>query len=130
MSTGTTTITKFARYVLVGVASNVSAFIAYLGLTAVGVPYVLAMTLVYCMALLFAFSANRKWTFQSSGAVDRRLIVRYLQCYGVGYIVNAVMLVVLVNHFGMNHRVAQGCLIILIACGLFQAQRKWVFVTR
>ena len=128
MNKGTTTITKFARYVVVGVASNVTAYLAYLGLTAIGVPYVLAMTLVYCMALIFSFSINRQWTFQDTGAIDKRLIMRYLQCYGLGYIANAVMLVVLVTYLGVSHKIAQACLIIIIACGLFQAQRKWVFV--
>lgn len=129
LSTRSTTVAEFARYVIVGLASNIIAYIAYLLLKAAGVAYVLAMTLAYCFVLIFTFSANRKWTFRGATGVDKRFVVRFLQCYGLAYLVNAGMLMILVAHYGVSHQIAQGCLIILIAIGLYHAQRKWVFVS-
>jgi putative flippase GtrA len=117
---------QFSRYLVVGLASNLIAYLAYLLLTSLSIEHKLAMTAVYWAAVAQSFYFNWKWTFEyrrrPSGA-----FVRYLVAYFFGYVLNISALWLLVDLLRFPHQLVQGILICLVAAFLFLLQRYWVF---
>ena len=121
-----TTRTQCMRYVVVGLSSNVTIYIAYLAITNLGLGSKLAMTLLYSVGVMQTFVLNKKWTFKHGGAT-RPALVRYASAYAAGYVINFLALMVLVDQSGLSHQLVQGFMIFLLAGMLFLVQKFWVF---
>lgn len=117
---------QFLKYALVGFGSNVVLYILYLLITNLGIGHKSAVSVLYLIGVLQTFLFNRSWTFDYKG---RRIgtFWRYMITYATGYLVNISMLVLLVDKMGLPHQIVQAVLIIVIAAGIFGAQRLWVF---
>jgi len=114
------------RYFIVGACSNALLFLIYLLLTSYGIGYKTAMTLLYITGVTQGFIFNKKWTFSHHGAI-RNAFWRYIVAYGVGYLVNLTILAICVDVFKLPHQYVQGGSALIIAAGLFLAQKFWVF---
>jgi putative flippase GtrA len=119
---------QFLRYAVVGLASNGLLFLLYLGLTGLGMGHKTAMTLLYAAGVLQTFVFNKRWSFRHGGAATPAL-VRYAAAYGIGYVVNYIALLVLVDRWGLPHQWVQFFMVGFIAVMLFALQRYWVFRT-
>jgi putative flippase GtrA len=126
--TGSIALVQFSKYALVGIASNVVLYIAYIGLTYIGMGHKLAMTLLYAAGVAQTFAVNRAWTFSHRGRYERTFI-RYCLAYLFGYLTNLGALYLLVDLLRYPHQIVQGMMIILLAVMLFLIQRHWVFRT-
>ena len=116
------------RFIIVGLSSNVLLFLLYLLATSHGIGHTTAMTLLYLIGIIQTFVFNRKWTFSHNGPVANTLF-RYLTVYGAGYLVNLTILTTFVDAMGWPHQYVQAVTIIILAVGLFLAQKYWVFPT-
>lgn len=118
--------TQLIRYVIVGLASNAVIYVAYVVLTQFGVGPKLAMSMLYCVGVLQTFVFNKKWTFRFQGAAAPTL-VRYATVYAMGYAIQFLALMWLVDQMGLPHQWVMGVLILMVALLLFMAQKFWVF---
>jgi putative flippase GtrA len=120
------TITQLLRYAIVGLASNAVGYLLYLGLTGMGMGHKLAMSLLYGVGVLQTFIFNKKWTF---GNDDKHgvVFIRYCVSYGLGYIINIVVLLIFVDKLGYRHEIVQGVMILSLAVMLFFLQKYFVF---
>ncbi|SRR6266540_2029093 len=116
------------RFGVVGLASNALLYLLYLAATAVGIEPKVAMSLLYIIGVLQTFILNKQWTFRHEGHV-RRTAIRYWAAYATLYVANIVLLIVFVDIAGLDHRVVQGILILVIGLVLFALQKYWVFRT-
>lgn len=121
-----TLLRQIARYGVVGLLSNGLGYVLYLLLTFWGLGPKLTMSLLYVVGVLQTFFFNKKWTFQHDGGLSIAF-VRYLLVYAVGYFVNLAVLLVFVDLYGWSHQYVQGAMILILALGLFVAQKLWVF---
>jgi putative flippase GtrA len=120
------TAAQFCRYASVGVLTNVGAYLLYLGMTVRGFAPALSATASFAAALIVGFALNRKVTFASTG--DSRLsLCRYLVSYAIAYLADLAGLHVFVTRAGYSPEIVQLVLVVAIACGLFVAQKYWVF---
>lgn len=117
---------QFTRYAIVGLASNALGYLLYLSLTYLGIGPKLAMSLLYGVGVLQTFVFNKKWSFQFDGSATPAL-VRYVLAYAVGYGLQFLALMFLVDRMGLPHQWVMGFLILFIAAFLFIAQKFWVF---
>ena len=117
---------QLIRYLIVGLASNAVIYVGYLFLTQLGMGPKFAMSLLYGVGVLQTFVFNKKWSFRFEGAAAPAL-VRYLVVYAVGYGVNFLAMVLLVDQAALPHQLVQGVMIFIVAIMLFTAQRYWVF---
>lgn len=117
---------QFLRYASVGLASNLLLYLAYLGLTILGLDHKTAMTLVYVLGVLSTFIANRSWTFNHRG-MAQAAFARYLIAYALGYLFNLGLLWLAVDRLHLPHQGVQAVAIVAVAVGLFLMQRYWVF---
>lgn len=119
-------LTQFSRYAIVGLASNAIGYVLYIALTRLGLGPKLAMSLLYGIGILQTFLFNKRWTFGHRGA-HGSVFARYCFVYGLGYAVNLLALILLVDQAGLQHQWVQGVMILVVAVLLFTAQRYWVF---
>jgi putative flippase GtrA len=117
---------QFIRYAIVGLASNAIAYLIYIALTRVGLGPKVTMSLLYGLGVLQTFIFNKRWTFKHGGA-HGLVFIRYCVTYGLGYVVNLVALLVLVDQQGYPHEIVQGVMIFALAVMLFLLQKYWVF---
>jgi putative flippase GtrA len=120
------TFWQLMRYGLVGVTINGLGYLAYLGVTALGVPPKLAMTGLYAVGTGLAFWGNRAFTFSDNGEISSAAL-RFLGVYALGWVLNLLILMVFVDYFGASHALVQGMAILLVAGFIFVAQRVFVF---
>jgi putative flippase GtrA len=120
------TARQFARYAVVGFASNALLYLGYLGLAAQRVGPKLAMTFMYVIGVALTFAFNKHWTF-GNHSKGSHVFFRYCLVYGAGYALNFVALLGLVDRLHFPHEVVQGLLILVVAAILFLLQKFWVF---
>lgn len=119
-------LAQLLRYGLVGVASNGLGYLAYLGMTALGLPPKLTMTGLYATATAIAFFGNRSFTFDDGGRIGPAAL-RFIAVYAAGWVVNLTILIIFVDHLGHPHWLVQGIAILVVAVLLFGLQRRFVF---
>ena len=61
-------IGEFLRFGLVGLVTNVAAYLHYLGATDAGVPLVPAVIIVYTFSISQSFFLNRAWSYRDLSA--------------------------------------------------------------
>lgn len=120
------TFLQAARFGVVGLASNGVGFCLYLLLTWLGIGPKLAMSMLFCVGTLQTFVFNKRWSFQYRGQ-DRMVMVRYLTAYCIGYLINLIALVALVDGLHFRHDAVQGAMILVVAALMFLLQKFWVF---
>ena len=117
---------QLVRFGTVGVLSNLTLYLLYLGATALGVGHKTAMSVLYCLGVLQTFALNRRWTFGHRRPAGTPL-ARYGALYAAGYLVNLGLLYALVDIAGFAHQLVQAALVVLIAVLTFTLQKYWVF---
>lgn len=120
------TLGQLIRYGIVGLASNAVGYLLYLVITAAGMEYKLAMTLLYAVGVAQTFIFNKRWSFRHAGA-HGTAFVRYCIAYAAGYFINLAVLFILVDRLGYAHQIVQGVMILALAALLFLLQKFWVF---
>lgn len=114
------------RYAVVGVASNAIGYSAYLALTWLGVPFKLAMSFLYALAICISFLSNRNWVFKYRGDLPRA-VWRFGLAHAAGYLFNLGLLVFFVDKLGYPHEWVQAATIFVVGAFLFVVFRLFVF---
>ena len=120
------TLRQFVRYATVGVVSNLTLYIAYLGVTGLGMGHKLAMTLLYVTGVIVTFVFNRNWTFGHDGFAHQAF-ARYVIAYLLGYLLNLGLLWIGVDYLNLPHQGVQAGAIIVVASCVFLIHKYWVF---
>lgn len=117
------------RFAVVGVASNLLLYIAYLLITRMGLGHKTSMSVLYVTGVCMTFVLNRKWTFTHGGNATRAFL-EYVTLYAFGYLVNFLVLYLFVDRWNFDHRVIQGLMILILAGFFFLSQKYLVFRNR
>ncbi|MCS5706441.1 GtrA family protein [Synechococcus sp. FGCU-3] len=126
---GRQSICQFAKFALVGVATNLAGFSLYLALVSFGADPKVTVSILYVVGSLAAFISNRKFTFVDSGNLSATGI-RYFGAQLSGYIINLSFLYVFVDLLGFAHQAVQVIAILVVGIWLFWVMRLFVFVHR
>lgn len=114
------------RYGLVGVASNLAGYLAYLALTGLGGEPKTTMSALYVVGATVGYLGHRGWTF-GGGAAVRRSLPRYLLAHGLGYALNLALLWGLHDRAGLPHQAVQAAAILAVAAVLYVVLGRYVF---
>ena len=118
---------QLLRFAAVGVASNVIGYLLYLLITHFGAAPKLAMTVLYGVGAFMGFVGNQKYTFAHQGGLAATGW-RYLMAHGLGYLINLTIQIIMVDHLGYAHQLAQAFGICVVAAFLFVVFKYFVFV--
>lgn len=119
---------QLLRFAAVGVVSNVIGYLLYLLITHFGAAPKLAMTALYGVGVFMGFVGNQKYTFAHQG----ELIAtgwRYLMTHALGYLINLTIQIIMVDHLGYAHQLAQAFGVCVVAIFLFVVFKYFVFVS-
>lgn len=119
-------IKQVFRYGIFGISRNSLGYITYLLITYLGVSPKIAMSILYCVGTVVGFFGNRKFIFVHDGSMLKSGI-RYLVAHLMGYIINLVILIVMVDKLGYAHQWVQVLAIIVVAGFLFMCFKVFVF---
>jgi len=110
----------------VGLLSNACGYGVYVLVTWLGVPPLVAMSLLYSVGAMIGYMGNRKWAFSHDGKMLPSL-VRYWITHCIGYGLNFTMLYVLSDRLGYPHQLVQAVAVFVVAGFLFVMFRLFVF---
>jgi len=114
------------RYVIVGMATNISGYLVYLLLTLMGATPKITITVLYSIGAAIGFVGNKKFTFSDNGGVLGSGI-RYAITHLFGFLLNFLILMVFVDKLGYPHQLVQGIAIFVVAGFLFVCFKLFVF---
>lgn len=118
--------TELIRYGIVGIATNAVIYVLYLALTALGMGPKVAMSLLYMVGVLQTFVFNKAWTFRYAGP-GRLAFWRHVILYVVGYLIQLLLLILMVDALSWRHQCVMAGLVVLMAAFFFIGQKFWVF---
>lgn len=119
---------QFVRYVIVGTLTNVSGYLLYLFVTALGVSPILTISIFYPIYIGLAFYLHKTVSFGHKGQLTSSA-VKYLVAYIGCYFLNVAMLAFFSDYLGVPHWLVQGCAVVFFALLLFVIQRYWIFAS-
>ncbi|WP_454781360.1 GtrA family protein [Legionella sp. WA2022007384] len=117
---------QFIRYGVVGVINNLIGYLIYLLVTFFWLEPKVAITLFYPIGALIGYFSHFKYSFAYQGT-HRFALIRYGIAHFIGYGINFIMLLLLVDKLKFPHQAIQGIAIFVVACALFLMFRYFVF---
>jgi len=120
-------VIQLYRYGLIGIVINLVGYIVYLLATYLGGSPKMTMSVLYGVGAVVGFLANRKLTFAHKGNLFGAG-VRYCIAHFLGYFINLIILIVMVDKLGYPHQWVQAIAIIVVAGFLFIAFKFFVFM--
>ncbi len=122
-------ILQLIRYGLVGISSNLGGYAVFLLITALGLHYKLAMTLLYMVGIVIGFLGNKKWVFSYQGGLEKAGY-KYVFSHLFGYLLNLSILLFFVDFMGYSYRIVQAIAILIVGFFLFFLYKFFVFGDR
>ncbi|MBA3537173.1 MAG: GtrA family protein [Tatlockia sp.] len=119
-------IYQFIRYGIVGVINNLLGYLIYLFVTFFWLEPKIAITLFYPIGALTGYFGHLKYSFAYQGK-HRFTLIRYGIAHFIGYSINFMMLVILVDKLKFPHQAVQASAIFVVASALFLMFRYFVF---
>lgn len=113
-------------YFLIGLTLNCCIYGVYLFITHFFGWVKFTMTLLYLVAAVMNFFANRRFTFQDNGKIGSAG-ARFIGVQAVGYVFNLTILILFVDWLEFPHQIVQAISIILVAVFLFVSMQIFVF---
>ena len=120
------TFLELTRFGVLGLKANAIYFALYLLLTIAGVHPVLAVIAVFSFGAIYSFWLNKTLVFRNA-EVPGHQFIRYLCLYAVVGAINVAALHVAITDLGINHVLAQGVLVCVLALLLFLVQKHLIF---
>lgn len=116
---------QFAKFIFIGVINtvlNYSVFFILLGYTS----YLISLVIAHVIGVLNSFIWNKYWTF---GSKELRLdeFIKFNLLYIVYFIVNAVMLIIMVNNLHFTPQMGQLIALPTLTIISFAGQKYWSF---
>jgi putative flippase GtrA len=118
---------QIIKFFAVGIICTILNYIWFLiFLRFLGVNFLLASSCGYIIGLLFGYSLNRAWTFQS---VENSLThkFKYLFTYLFSLTVGLIFLQILVKNYGVAAEIANIYVILILTLLNFLGAKFWVF---
>lgn len=114
------------RYVLNGIASNVTLYTLFVWLVYLELDYRVATTITYVLGILWNYMVNRIWSWQSEAKIAGSF-VKYLILYVVVYLSHIGLVVGLVEWLGVTAYIAPLLSIAILLVPQFLILNRFVF---
>lgn len=118
---------ELVSFHVVGILNTAITYGIYSLLVTLGLDYRLALFLEYCFGTAFSFLMNRRYTFRHGDRVTARMAASMIGSYVAVLGLNFVLLVLLVERFGMNEYLGQFFALAVSVAASFAAQKFFVF---
>ncbi|MDD5751761.1 MAG: GtrA family protein [Candidatus Peribacteraceae bacterium] len=117
---------QFFRYFFVGGSSAVVDFIVYLLCLSLGVHYLLAQLIAYCVGFAWNYTFSILWVFESSRKFMREISLTFVITM-FGLLWTELLLFGMVDFLGFGEIVAKIIATAIVLFWNFGARKVWVF---
>lgn len=97
---------ELARFLMVGVGSNLLNFVIYLFAYAAGIPLVAAAAAGYMAGLINSYHFGRNWVFDAGDLAGKMAILRFAVVYTIGGIGMSAIIETLDRTQGLDYRLS------------------------
>lgn len=97
---------ELARYLFVGIGSNVINFIVYLLCYSIGISLFVSSAAGYSAGLIVSYHFGRIWVFGRKFDMSKRNVVRFTAVYVVGGLGMSALIELLEKTMGIDYRVS------------------------
>lgn len=120
---------QFLKYVLIGILGTSLDFLLLYVLVEEGhTHYVLSAIISASLVIWLSFTLNKYWTFENREKDYLRQFFKYLASHSIGYLINLMILVILVEGFGLWYIFAKVFATAAALIWNFLVTKKWVFL--
>ena len=124
------TVRQAAKFLVVGGTSYVLNLGLYSLALLLGLHYLMAATIAFCLGFAFNFLTNRSWTFEAGAGAVRGQFLRFCVVAAVILGLDLLLLRLAVGELGVPSVLAQAIVILLLAPLSFAGNRLWAFSAR
>ena len=125
---------QFIKFGIVGLSNTLISYGVYVGLTYVGVPYVLASVIGFVVSVLNSFFWNNRYVFKKNDGEQRNLwwtlAKTFLAYAGTGLISSNILLVLFVEKMGISKYLAPILSLVITIPLNFVINKFWSFRTK
>lgn len=119
---------QFFRFCLVGLVNFLVDFSIYFILTRLfGLPYLLAATISFAVAVTCSFFLNRRWTFSYQGANFSAVYFKFFLVNIGGLVLNLILMFVSVELVACPDLLAKFLASVVVAFFNFSLSKFWAF---
>ena len=119
---------QFIKYVLIGILGTGLDFLLLYSLVEFfHLHYVLAAIISVAIVVWLSFSLNKYWTFANHEKKYLFQLGKYILSHSLAYGLNLLILIILVEIFGLWYILAKAFATIISAICNFLLTKKWVF---
>jgi putative flippase GtrA len=119
---------KFSKFSLIGILNTLISFISYSYLINIGLFYLLASFISYCLGLLNSYIWNLRWTFQKQHS--RRVLIRFIIVNTFALSFKLLLLKFFVDYTNLGKLYSEGLAIIFSTILNFFGNNFWAFRNR
>lgn len=117
---------QISRFVVVGILNAIISVGSYFILLDLNIYYIYSSLMAHIIGITNSFIWNKLWTFKSKG----NLLIEYLKfnsVYVVTFVVNVILLIIFVEKFMLNPKIAGILAIGVISIISYYGHRYWSF---
>ena len=121
---------RIQRYALVGVVNTLFyGFLLYMAISYLNLPRTVAIAISFVMSMLFQYSANRIFTFNSFNRVYSEM-PRYLLAALFNYLLTLALFMLLLDYLAFNTLAASLITSLTVATSSYLLALVWVYKVR
>lgn len=98
-------INEIARYLIVGIGSNLLNFLTYSFLYIIGIEIFIASFLGYLFGLAISYTFGRIWVFGKKFESSKRTIISFMAIYFVGGLGMSILIFISTEKLGFDYRI-------------------------
>jgi len=117
-----------AKFSLIGsLTATIYFLIIWVADVIFGFPYILAITMAYCVSTVFHFLANKCFIFAASRGHHKAEILRYLIMWFINFLITILVVSLCVNLLHLSPYLGVCVSVLLSMCCSYIMCRFWVF---
>lgn len=118
---------QFVRFNIIGIINTGITYLLFAGIFYITESKMLGLIGDYSFGILFSFFANRRFTFKAHGKKIGCQLIRMVSTYILIFSINAGLLYLLTDVFGLNTYFAQIVALVFVTILSFLNQKLFVF---
>lgn len=122
---------QFVKFGLVGVSNTIISYIIYVTSLYIGLDILIANFLGFMVSVFNSFYWNNKFVFKTQKGQQRSIVKSLLKTYMsyalTGICLNSILLIILVNYFGISEYIAPIIIIFITIPINFILNKLWAF---
>lgn len=116
---------QFIKFCIVGVSNTAISLIAYYILLNLGVYYLLASTISYCVGILNGYIFSSSFVFKRT--MNLKLALKFISVYLSSLLINLLVLYIFVDIFGISEFIAQVMVTLINVIYNYLLNKLWTF---